>query len=285
MPEFVQFIHPGGEHGPDVTDRKLWNVGEHRRKFLRIGGEHVERPGERPVSGDVVLWGEWEAESEVESISQPLPRGPRWLHRPYYVRPEVFRRDGQVLQNTDPFIFGDRFMYTLCRQWRNSTQKPTRLRDLSPGSLILFGSLKAGEFVLDTVFVTDEGVLHDFHSWPSVLGGRVSGTYADVTMRPTYEWGEGATLRLYTGATAEAPTNGMFSFAPCLPLAACERGFERPAIRLDGFVTPGLMMGFKMSRSLTPEQVRGLWESVTGQVINADLALGTSFALPERRDA
>jgi hypothetical protein len=149
----------------------------------------------------------------------------------------------------------------------------------------LFGSLKAREFVLDTVFVTDEGVLHDFHSWPTVLAGRVPDTYAHVTMRPTYEWGEGATLRLYSGATVSAPTAGMFSFAPCLPHAAGERGFARPSIRLEGFVTPGLMMGYKASRNVAPEQLRDLWQSVATQVIDADLALGTGFDLPKRRDA
>jgi hypothetical protein len=81
------------------------------------------------------------------------------------------------------------------------------LRDLKPGSLILFGSFKAAEFVLDTVFVTDEGIQHDHDSWPRVLTD-LPETYADVTMLATYAWGPGAELRFYSGATPRRPTNG-----------------------------------------------------------------------------
>jgi hypothetical protein len=52
------------------------------------------------------------------------------------------------------------------------------LRDLEPGSLILFASFKAAEFVLDTVFVTGEGIRHDHDSWPRVLTD-LPETYAD----------------------------------------------------------------------------------------------------------
>jgi hypothetical protein len=74
------------------------------------------------------------------------------------------------------------------------------LRDLEPGSLILFGSFKAGEFVLDTVFVTGEGIRHDHDSWSRVLTD-LPETYVDVTMLATYAWGPGAELRFYSGAT------------------------------------------------------------------------------------
>jgi hypothetical protein len=184
-------------------------------------------------------------------------------------------------------VFGDRFLYTLCRQWRGTSGRPTVLRDLPPGSLILFGSLKGGAFVLDTALVTDAGVLHDSRTWPSALASRVSDTYKDVTMRPTYEWGTGRNLRLrlYSGATPTEPIDGMFSFVPCLPAAACPSGFPRPSLRLDGFVTPGLMMGFKAQHNLDSDQVKHLWRDVVSQVVDRKLSLGTRFELPERRDA
>ena len=111
-------------------------------------------------TGVVVFWGEWEPESEGEPIASTGPDGPRWIHRPYYVRPTSYPGD---LQNTDPFVFGDRFLYTLCRQTKpiSGHARPTFLRDLAPGSLILFGSLKGGDFVLDTALVVAEGVLFD----------------------------------------------------------------------------------------------------------------------------
>jgi hypothetical protein len=47
-----------------------------------------------------------------------------------------------------------------------------------------------------------------------------------------YGWGEnGRTLRLYYGATPDAPVEGMFSFVPC-QRAEGATGFARPVIDL-----------------------------------------------------
>jgi hypothetical protein len=59
------------------------------------------------------------------------PGDPHWLHEPYWEVP----RHRLHLQNTDPLVFGDRFLYSNCRQGRNR-----KLRELAPGSLVVFGS-------------------------------------------------------------------------------------------------------------------------------------------------
>lgn len=277
---FVQFIHDGPEHKPDSPGAKSWNVGGHKRKFLRSSGEYVADADDAVVKGELAFWGEWEAESEVEKVGPPrVPHGPEWLHTPYYVRPESYRD----LQNTDPFVFGDRFLYTLCKQSKQS--RPTFLRDLAPGSLILFGSHKAGEFVLDTAFVVADGVLHDSDTWPSALRGRISQTYEDVTIRPTYEDPVAHELRLYTGATQKEPMHGMFSFAPCLPFDVDRVGFARPSIQLQG-VNPDLTQGMKGAEttSLSVGEIKKRWDAVVKQVLDQGLALGTRFALPPRRE-
>jgi hypothetical protein len=234
---------------------------------------------------EVCLWGEWEPESEVAPIPSPIRGGPRWLHRPYYVVPDAFEVDGQVRQNTDPFVFGGPFRYSICRQWRNSTQRATKLQGLEPGSVILFGSHKDGEFVLDTVFVTDAGVPHDYGTWPSALRG-LDPTYEVVTIKPSYAWGPGPRFRLYTGASHAKPVDGMFSFAPCLPEeAAAGRGFARPAIRLPDFIKPGMTMGFKLNRALSYDKIAKLWNTIVQQILDQDLALGVEFAMPPKRDA
>jgi hypothetical protein len=93
-------------------------------------------------------------------------RGPRWLHTPYYVRPEDYWPDG------DPFVLGDRFLYTRCKQFKGD--RPTFLRDLATASLILFGSRVGGEFVLDTVLVVADGTLYDSGDWRGTPAGRTS---------------------------------------------------------------------------------------------------------------
>jgi hypothetical protein len=283
MPSFVQFMHPGNEHGADTAGLKCWNTGLHRRKFIRIEGEYVETPTDQPRSSEVVFWGEWEPESTVEPINDPIPNGPHWIHRPFYVKPDTYwpADEANPLQNTDPFVFGDCFRYTLCRQWRSATNRPSLLRDLEPGSLILFGSSKGGAFVVDTVFVTDQGTRHNHDSWPTLLAD-LPETYVDVTMRATYAWGPGAELRLYSGSTQHEHPNSMFSFVPCLPAEAGARGFARPSISLDDLINPNLKMGFKARRGLSDSTVRDLWQRVTDQVLREDLALGTQFAMPLR---
>ena len=295
MPDVVQFIHPGGEHGQDVAGHKRWNTSDHdhRRKFLCVPGEYVAAPDAPPLKDELVFWGEWEPESEVEPVPSPVAGGPRWLHRPYYVTPNSYAPAPQVvLQNTDPFVFGDSFQYTLCRQLRRHRKEgpffPTALRDLAPGSLILFGSPKKTEgFLLDTVFVVaDEGVLHDLRSWPQKLHGRISDVYEDVTMRATYAWeADQPALRHYIGATPQSRVGGMFSFVPALPASAGGNGFARPSIRLDGVIKPSLPMGAKRTRDLAAERVRELWEEVVAQVGSTNCVLGTHFDLPPKRDS
>lgn len=281
-------MHPGPEHGEDTAGLKGWNVGEHRRKFLCCQGQALADLRAGPRDDDLVFWGEWEAQSEVEPIPLAVGDGPCWLHRPYYVRPGSYQRDGQVLQNTDPFVFGETFFYTLCRQLkpRGGRWKPTFLRDLAPGSLILFGSLKRGEFVLDTVYVVEDSILHRRESWEETLAGAIPDVYADVTMRPSYAWGGADELRLYQAAMHSRPLDGMFSFVPCLPAEhGAVEGFARPSIRLTDVVTSNLMMGAKATRNLSIGRVRALWEDVVGQVLDQGLMLATRIALPERRES
>ena len=53
---FVQFIHPGGEHEPDLPAGRSWNTGTHQRKFLRQRGRFLATLDARPVAADLVFW-------------------------------------------------------------------------------------------------------------------------------------------------------------------------------------------------------------------------------------
>ena len=149
---FVQFSHPGTEHEPDPGGGKAWNThaSSHARKFMEFPGRWMEEDGSTR-EGRLRAWGEWEAESHLlRELRRP---GGDWLHprflwEPYYVP----REDHHRLHNTDPFIFGPRFLYSNCGQ----LAKPG-LRALGPGSVIAFGSGKgiAGDrrWMVDTVMV------------------------------------------------------------------------------------------------------------------------------------
>jgi hypothetical protein len=94
MPDLVQFLHPGGEHGQDRPGFKDWNFGDHKRKFLLSEGTYVAGLRSKPRDGNVCFWGEWEPESEVTPIAAPVKGGPQWLHRPYYVRSAQVKVNG-----------------------------------------------------------------------------------------------------------------------------------------------------------------------------------------------
>lgn len=284
---FVQFIHPGKEHGPDSTGIKGWNTRPHRRKFLEIGGRY-RRKGKN-YRGPIRFWGEWEPQSEVESIKSPVSNGPCWVHRPYYVVPRSYRG----LQNSDPFVF-DGFYYGLCQQ--NTIRGPTQLRYLRKGSVILFGSCVGGQFALDTVFVVDNCVEFHLKSPVNELREHVRKPYVEAnvkTWRESHEneVGCGATcdptepqsFRLYFGATAKKPVNDMFSYFPCQPAHECANGFARPIISFPGIVTDNLLQGKRLNRGVSAVQIKKRWKYVQRQVESAGLCVGVYAEMPECR--
>ncbi len=267
---FVQFPHPGPEHEPDRADLKCWNTGDHRRKFMVNPGRYVDDVG-TVYDAELSFWCEWEPPSEVVTrIAEPLALGPRYLYRPFWHQPQP----GRWLQNTDPFVFGDCFRYTVCRQHHNG--KPTKLQRLAPGSLILFGSALRGRFVLDTVFVVNSWVDYDH---PAALARMVPPPYETITLNRL----DLAQRRLYCGATYEKPYDDMFSFTPCLPSADAPRGFARPAIWLPGLVSDRLAMSFRRRVQPDVDAVKQIWDEVVRQVKEQGLTLGIAAEMPEER--
>lgn len=284
---FVQFSHPGREHEPDTPGRKGWNTldRQHARKFMEFSGEWIEEDGSAK-SGSLWAWGEWEAESDlVCKLSQPWQDSlyPRYLWRPYYVSKDNYRR----LHNTDPFIFGDRFLYSNCKQ--RPGLRVSGLKRLGRGSVIAFGSGSkiAGEWkwMLDTVLVVADSLPYTALEVQRALADEAPEAFLIVTGGPIRD-NETASFRLYRGATPDDPVDGMFSFFPATP-ASGETGFPRPLIDLPSeYFNPKSLQAPKGVRcDRTSEELCGLWESLMRQVREAGLVLGTHAALPERREA
>jgi hypothetical protein len=274
---FVQFIHPGGEHGPDAPVFRSWNVGPHRRKFIRSRGIALDATGHEHRE-ELIFWGEWEPESDVENVMSPVDEGPRFLHQPFYSDPAP----AGWRQNTDPFVFGNQFHYTGCLQ--HTRRGPTQLRFLERGSVILFGScINRRKFVIDTVFVVDRWLEHGQADYRDGLDG-ISDVYRAVTIESWYS-GSGSdsnSYRLYFGATPSSPVDGMFSFFPSSTLHRHRHGFARPEIRLD-LITPNLTQGKRMNPQSSIADVKALWTDVVEQVEETGLLLGVHAELPAAR--
>ena len=270
----VQFPHPGGEHQPLGT-LMPWNRGPHARKFLLTEGTFRDEQGSEHKE-EIVFWGEWEGPSRVLRRWPKEYALPRFLHEPFLDAPPEGER-----QNTDPWVFGERFYYSNCKQRTNQGRTPTAMQRLTPGSLILFGSSVGGEFVLDTMFVVGER-----------LGSYVAGEPLDIevdtafriaTIESLAAWAkdkEDPSFSLYAGSPASRSISGMFSFVPCLPADGDGPRFARPAIRLPGIVNPASRQSAAgATRPRSPSEVTAAWASVVEQVLDHDLLLGTRMEL------
>ena len=250
---------------------------------MELSGEWIGEDG-IVRSGNLRAWGEWEAESVlVNNLVQPGQDSqyPRYLWRPYYIPKDSYKG----LHNTDPFIFGERFLYSNCRQPQGS--RDSGLKHIGRGSVIAFGSgMKIGgerKWVLDTVLVVADSIEYTTLEARLMLADMTPDAFLTVTGGPLEDNGE-ASFRLYKGATPDDPIDGMYSFFPASP-AQGDAGFPRPVIDLPReYFNPRSWQapkGVKQERSV--EEIRGLWESLVSQVSGAGLVLGTRAEVPEWR--
>lgn len=281
---FVQFIHPGAEHEPDSAWGRSWNTGPHKRKFLVQPGRYLASVDSPPVAADLVFWGEFEPPTRLVKILEPAGSdGPRFLFAPAL---EPFHPHDPPLMNTDPFVFGDRFLYSICKQ--NNRRGPTAMQRLDRGSVILFGSGRGrSRFVVDTVLVVADYVDWDLSNYRERLKGIVPPEYFHVTLEPiAYEMtvrnlSPSQAFRLYIGATFDRPYEGLFSFFPCRPWREGEaRGFARPSVRRPGIITDNLTQGQRLNPMPDTAAVRELWADVVRQVLEQGLYLGVFADLP-----
>ena len=291
---FVQFPHPGGEHKPDGSGNIGWNKTHrnnrpngHKRKFMQVRGGWIEEDGTKR-SGDLWAWGEWEPESDlIRKLDRPRSsrNHPRYLWQPYYVP----RDDYGGLHNTDPFIFGDCFLYSNCGQVGSSRRG---LKHLDQGSVIAFGSGRKADgdkkWMLDTVLVVRESCDYNPLESHEALEFKVPDAFLKVTDGPLAadlaQNPEKGGFQLYRGATRDDPIYEMFSFFPAMP-AGGDAGFPRPFISLqdESFNPRSLQAPKGHGRDRTLKELRGLWKSLVIQVHDAGLVLGTCADVPLRR--
>ena len=269
----VQFPHPGGEHNPDRSEEMSWNAEAHRRKFIRSPGRYLDR-GNIPRSGTVSFWGEWEPQSRVvERYGKAGPEMPRFLHEPFLQRPAdlMVRR-----QNTDPFVFGDAFLYSNCRQFTR-TLGPSHMQRLGEGSVVLFGSKLNHRFVLDTLMVIGSDTPYVIGE-PDGFGNDVTEVFHAATFEPLAASPKlaGTHAVLYRGLMYGLGRQEMFSFVPA---NADGRPFARPSIELTDLVNSKNSRAAKITPA-TPGQARDVWHNIVGQVRAQGLDLAVFLAEP-----
>jgi hypothetical protein len=275
----VQFPHPGLEHRPPKGAAVFpWNLGRHGRKFLRALGRLLADDGALRHT-DVVFWGEYEAASRVLCRWSPTGELPTALHEPLLTTPP----DSPKRQNTDPWVFGDRFLYSNCKQL-TPHGGASALQSLPRGSVILFGSQIGGQFCLDTVFVVAESLRYEVNDAADLP---VDDAFRACTIESlaVYEHHainlQAAQFTLHLGATNDNPVDGMFSFTPALPAGADGPRFARPAYHDRRFVNPESKQSPSGAKVRRPtDEVREAWEAAVLGCRRSGVDLAVHVDLP-----
>jgi hypothetical protein len=314
MAAIIQFIHPGPEHGPDGNYQsiKSWNDDKHQRKFLLSSGDYVEN--DTIKKGELVFWGEWEPPSIVKPLPPPANRYPHWLHLPYLppnymelVNEQFLNGSvagccstgcaGGNLQNTDPFVFGDHFLYGICQQ----NSRPF-MAHLPAGSLILFGT-RYGDtygklFHLDTVFVVKGYIDYDVDNVDTIATSKIPANngelYKNISLKLACPCKKSPHVRqrLYWGVSwnEKDKFDGMYSFSPAKLYnnADPEKYMFSPVIIRDkNFITDDLTQGINSHEKNTGfaiETVKKLWESIRDQCRNAGCVEAVRFEIPKVKE-
>ncbi len=206
----VQLNHPGkeksfrignGYHREGHLVIREWNDElKHYRKFIKCEGQFLTDVKSEPMRAPIYFWGEWEGHSIFTPLESEKPNG---IHKPFHSLENVGR------MNTDPYVFGSEFKYATCSQ-------TGLLTELSPNSIVFFGTTTNKGFELDTVFV-----IKSFETAQSVFQTTAQ-SYSKVYLQETLErLGEeylgprfSTTNKLYKSMTWW-DNSSYFSFVPC----------------------------------------------------------------------
>lgn len=273
--QVVQFIHPGFEYplAPNAPGLMPWKDGRaiHNRKFLLSRGSYVDQNGRNNQSVPVAFWGEWEGPSVYWPVPSPGKPLPSVVHAPF--RPQ--RWPERSVQNTDPMVFSNGFIYSNCMQPAFRS-----LQSLTPGSIVLFGRYgrdpQGHSFGLDTCLVIESR-----ESMPPGGEGWGEDILIDAVLRPLASEGMADHLTVYTGRIGPAEP---FSFVPALPASAQPPLFARPLLSpvgdLAGIVSPAKNQGIKVASGVSRSRRDAIWREVARQVVEHGCVLGYNLSPP-----
>ncbi len=281
--QMIQFPHPIWEDRADFGGVKPWNRSAHKRNFIVSPGEAIVSKGAEPKRFEnISFWGEWEPEAKIVGhfYKSDSPITPRRLIAPLFPKDMPEPSGDKCCGNTDPFVFGEHFKYSNCRQ--NISGHPNRLQYLSAGSLILFGGIYRGDFWLDTVFVVKDKLKYK--------GCDCQNQKMQAFLGADYPFFHAATLKpiaasrdmqkrhytLYRGQNWQENPN-YFSFVPC---DVNGRAFSK--VKLSSTMIQNLsknannytVLGEYEEPNPTPQEI---WEKIVDEVFAQGLSLGVRF--------
>ena len=257
MSKIIQLMHPGGYSYNEGNIS--WNNKGHKRKLIKNEISYIDN-GVLCKNKIGYFWGEWEPESYclkengyyVHTVKYPSDIESGLLNKCVYGcnEPADYR-------NTDPYVFGDYFIYSNC------LQSYSELQQLGKDDLILFGSSVDGNFVLDTLFVVDKEL------YPDEI-------VSDCFKKTTYQFIKDEDVKIYKAKmyNSEDPEY-IYSLFPC-----SLNPFERPEINLEYIskTKRGVYYIHKHNPNLKSKEV---WNQIVDIIKSKVLFMGVSATEPK----
>lgn len=285
----IQFVHPGFEYssakyvGPKKQRSGVmpWKEGRsiHDRKFMWTHGSVLDPKTDEDINDvPLTLWGEWEGPSVYWKIDSPGVPLAKIVHSPF--RPANVPTTS--VQNTDPMVFGDNFIYSNCRQERHRI-----LRSLPSGSIILFGRLsdpaRNPSFSLDTCLVVDR--VHPLLTMPFDLTAYGTDLVNDTALCALHTEGIHGDFGVHSGRARS--DSSIFSFFPARLATDAHTLFARPDLRpvgaLEGVISPGTQ-ATNMTHGVSTTDRDAIWREVVSQVAEQGCLLGYHASPPPLLD-
>ena len=319
----------------------------HSRKYIRINGKYICDEQQPARSGSVDFWGEWEPNSISEKLSRIEDKDPRKypenIAYPIFienttesarsndkiievvnsvkemdrnnikndcVKDKIDQDNKNNLQNTDPFVFGDHFYYTCCKQ--------EKAKHLKEGSVILFGTCygeskdrETAYYAIDTVFVIKEIIPYDASTLERTLKrfekskSKSERLYYNTVLKYVFRRHDGSIIKsidpkyqfdIIIGASFDDPYiyNGqkMYSFFPC------HESSNQPKERLSIVQNSGYnkkinsILDQELGHSMTCavknivqddiDKTYEVWNSIKNYALNKRYYLGIKTELPRK---
>jgi len=301
MPTIIQFFHPGPEHDHDKGNKKhkSWNEDPHKRKFMSVNGDYIDKDNILKTDQDMMFWGEWEPDSKVEEFYEYDNNGklPKYLHFPYIRNklptpdPKPCNKKEKHWQNTDPFVFGDNFKYAICRQ--GDQYAGYRICNLKAGTLIIFGSLYKDKqddicksMKVDTVFVVSQDYIDKNKLFALDFGSLSENDkiYFEVSFRMAFPHNSyfPNINKIYTGVKYEDRDkyNGLYSFSPAIRKfeKIPRKGFSR--IEIDLFEKTRQCQTPFMVKNVSLEECIEYWMNLKALCFSSTGCLATKINMP-----
>ncbi|MDD3153519.1 MAG: hypothetical protein PHS41_01530 [Victivallaceae bacterium] len=305
MSKIIQFIHPGAERTPfrgenwkPCADHEKGYCGwtpckkSHTRKFLLCPGQYFDWNTQQVVSAENLrVWCEAEWNTKVLALPSPSEGEPKWEHTFTQLENNCKNKI-----NTDPYIFGETFKYSNCRQKHFS-----ELQNLSPGDMILFGSQKqnrtqkgAWHFMLDTVFVVSDQRFTFNALKPIQCELNITDMFRKTVLARQADddcssWRKSCNMkgdcRLYFGASYAKQYNKMYSFAPVKLGLPGTAGYSRMTLDSlsvngeDNCIAKGQLRGIKYTEV---KNIAAYWDALLMECRNKGFYPGVLFSEPQK---